>query len=59
MMRCLRQLKPIDQKILVLRYVNQLSHQETASIMNISEAHSRVLQYRALKKLRALMKTEG
>ena len=25
-MRCLRQLKPNDQKILVLRYVNQLSH---------------------------------
>ena len=58
-MRCLRQLKPGDQKILILRYVNQLSHQETASIMDISEAHSRVLQYRALKKLQALMKEEG
>lgn len=56
----IRKLKPEHQQIIILRLVNDLSHKEVASIMNISESHSRVLLYRALKKLKDnLIKKEG
>ena len=55
-----KELEPDFQEIIILRMVNQLSHKEVASIMNISESHSRVLLYRALKKLKEiLVKKEG
>ena len=59
LLKGLRQLRPQYQKIIILRYANQLSHQETAAILNISEAHSRVLQFRALKRLASIIKKEA
>jgi RNA polymerase sigma-70 factor, ECF subfamily len=53
LMETIRALKPEFQQIIILRFINELSHEETASIMRISTAYSRVLQYRALKKLKA------
>lgn len=47
----IKELKPKFQQIIILRFINELSHEETASIMRISVANSRVLQYRAIKKL--------
>jgi RNA polymerase sigma-70 factor, ECF subfamily len=53
LMESIKALKPNFQQIIILRFINELSHEETAYIMNISVAYSRVLQFRALKKLKA------
>lgn len=47
------QLPPREQQVLVCRFVSGLSHAETARVMSLKESHVRVLQYRALKELRA------
>ncbi len=53
-------LEPDHQEIIILRLINDLSHREVAEIMNISEGYSRVLLFRALKQLKAvLLKKEG
>lgn len=46
------------QQIIVCRFVNGLSHAETAQIMGIKEGHVRVRQFRALQKLRELLENE-
>ncbi len=48
-----------DQEVLVCRFVSQLSHAETAAVLGLSETHVRVLQFRALKKLQALLEGGG
>lgn len=55
LVKAIGQLNPQDQEIIVARFINQLSHAETAEIIRKSEGHVRVLQYRALKKLRSIM----
>ena len=52
------QLETDYQQVIVLRFVNQLSHAETARILGKKEGHVRVLQYRALQKLRELLSKE-
>ncbi|MBN2502435.1 MAG: sigma-70 family RNA polymerase sigma factor [Anaerolineales bacterium] len=52
------QLDPEYQQVIVLRFVNQLSHAETARILVKKEGHVRVLQYRALQKLREQLSKE-
>ena len=49
------QLEPKYREVIVLRFINQLSHAETAKVLNIKEGHVRVLQYRGLKILSDLM----
>jgi len=51
-------LEPEFQQIILLRFVNQLSHKEIAKIMGISDANSRVMQFRALKRLKEILSTE-
>ncbi len=51
----LQKLKPDFQQIIILRLINDMSHKEIASIMGISEGHSRILLYRALKNLKELL----
>lgn len=46
------------QQVLILRFINQMSHNEVAQIMNIKENHARILQFRALKKVRGLLDKE-
>jgi RNA polymerase sigma factor (sigma-70 family) len=46
------------QQVIVCRFVGGLSHAETAQIMGIKEGHVRVLQLRALQKLRQIMEKE-
>jgi len=53
--RAIRKLSSDFQQIIILRIVNELSHKEIAPIMNISEGYSRVLLYRALKKLKRIL----
>jgi RNA polymerase sigma-70 factor (ECF subfamily) len=52
------QLEPTMQSVIIARFINQLSHAETAIALNLKEGHVRVLQYRALKKLRTLFVNE-
>jgi len=51
-------LEPKLQQVLVCRFINQLSHSETAEIMGINEGHVRVLQHRALKRMAEIMAEE-
>jgi RNA polymerase sigma-70 factor (ECF subfamily) len=51
----LQKLKPDFQQIIILRLINDMSHKEIASIIGVSEGHSRILLYRALKKLKELL----
>jgi len=51
----LRQLDPAQQQVLTLRFVSELSHAETAKVMNRTEGAVRVLQHRALTALRRLL----
>ena len=51
----LQKMKPDFQQIIILRLINDMSHKEIASIVGISEGHSRILLYRALKKLKELL----
>jgi RNA polymerase sigma-70 factor (ECF subfamily) len=51
-------LLPEHQEILTLRFINGLSHAEVAQIIQRSEGAARVLQFRALKALAALLEKE-
>ncbi|MGD2254055.1 MAG: RNA polymerase sigma factor [Anaerolineales bacterium] len=55
MAKGIMQLPSIDQRVIILRFVNQMSHAEVAQILQVREGHVRVLQYRALKRLRNLL----
>jgi RNA polymerase sigma-70 factor (ECF subfamily) len=46
------------QNVIICRFINGLSHSETAQIMGMREGHVRVLQHRALKKLRQWLEKE-
>lgn len=50
-----RQLPANYQQVIILRFINQLSHAEVAAIMQIKESHVRVLQHRALLLVREIM----
>ncbi|SRR5260221_2919851 len=50
-----RKLPANYQQIIILRFINQLSHAEVAEIMQITESHVRVLQHRALLMMRAMI----
>ena len=53
----LSQLPPVHQQVLALRFTNGLSHYEIGLVLDKSEEAIRVLQFRALNTLRALMAT--
>ncbi len=44
--------------VIILRFVEDLSAKEVGEILNTSEVNVRVLQYRAIKKLKEVMKSE-
>lgn len=49
--KALRTLPEEQQTLLILRFMQQLPHQEVAAILNKSEANIRVMQHRALQSL--------
>jgi RNA polymerase sigma-70 factor (ECF subfamily) len=53
------QLEDLEQQVLLLRFVEELSHREIAKIIGKSQTASRVIQHRALKALRILMARRG
>jgi RNA polymerase sigma-70 factor, ECF subfamily len=51
-------LLPEDMKsVIVLRFIEELSVREVAEVLGMTEANVRVVQFRALRKLRQLMGT--
>ena len=50
-----RRLPANYQQVIILRFINQLSHAEVAEIMQITESHVRVLQHRALLQMREII----
>lgn len=46
------------REVLVLRFINDLSAKEAAEILDTTEINVRVLQYRALKQLKEVIKNE-
>lgn len=53
------QLKDHYRQILILKYVNDFSNEEIASIMGRSQAALRILQFRALKSLKNILERKG
>jgi RNA polymerase sigma-70 factor (ECF subfamily) len=51
----LDQLPATDREILVLRYLEQLSHKDAAAVLGISEGAVKVRHVRALERLRTLL----
>lgn len=50
--KALKKLETTARQVIVLRFLNGLSHAETAQALDLKEGHVRVIQYRALKILR-------
>jgi RNA polymerase sigma-70 factor, ECF subfamily len=53
--RGIQQLPENYQEVIILRFVNRMSHADVAEVMNITTSHVRVLQYRALKQMREIV----
>ena len=49
------QLEPNLQNVILFRFILGFSHSETAELMNLTEVYIRVLQHRALKKIKELL----
>ncbi len=54
----LMKLPPRDQRMLVLRFLEQLSIEETAEVIGISQAAVSTRVFRALQRLRKIMKSD-
>lgn len=52
----IRELDPALQDVFICRFINVLSHAETAQILGLKVGHVRVLQHRALKQIRITVK---
>jgi RNA polymerase sigma-70 factor (ECF subfamily) len=53
----IKQLGDDEQQVIVLRFMEGLSHREVAEVIGKSEGASRVIQHRALEALVGLMET--
>jgi len=54
--QAIKRLDETSQKVIVSRFISDLSHKETALSIGISENNVRVIQYRALKKIRDMLR---
>ncbi len=54
--QAIQQLKGEQQEVIILKFINQLTTQEIAQLLNKKEPAIRALQYRALKNLRQFLK---
>lgn len=58
LINAIRSLDVKMQQVIICRFINGLSHAQTAEVLKIKEGHVRVLQYRALKLLREIMEDD-
>jgi RNA polymerase sigma-70 factor (ECF subfamily) len=54
----LKKLSPPDRRVLVMRFLEQLSIEETAEVLGISPAAVSTRQFRALQRFKNVLKTE-
>ncbi len=54
----LEQLTPVQREVVLLRIVNGLSAEDTGSVLGMTAGNVRVMQHRALTRLRALVQQE-
>lgn len=59
LVRAMQHLNESHRQVILLRFVEGLSHAETAQILGRTENATKVLQHRALKALRRALETEG
>jgi RNA polymerase sigma-70 factor (ECF subfamily) len=57
--KSIQQLDDLEQQVLLLRFVEELSHREIAKIIGKNQTASRVIQHRALKVLPTLLACRG
>jgi len=55
MITAIQRLDEKSQHVIILRFIEGLSHKETAKEVGISEGHVRMIQFRALKKMKDLL----
>ncbi len=54
-LKALSQLKEVEQEVVIMRFVEELTHREVARIIGKSEGAVKVIQHRALKSLRIIL----
>ena len=56
LLEAMKALKEVEQDILIMRFVEDLPHQEIAKAVDKTEGAVKVIQHRALKKLKEALK---
>ncbi len=56
LLTAMRELKEVEQEVLILRFVEDLTHQEAGKIIGKSEGAVKLIQHRALKNLKTVLK---
>ena len=54
----LSHLEPVQQNVLIMKFVNDMSNKEIAAALNKNEGAIRVIQHRALKQLKIILETD-
>jgi RNA polymerase sigma-70 factor (ECF subfamily) len=54
----MRELKDTEQTVVIMRFVDELSIKETAAAVDKSEGAVKLIQHRAIQKLKKLMAEE-
>lgn len=54
-LRAIRSLDERAQQVVIARFVSELTHKETAHMLNISPGNVRIIQYRALRELKKFL----
>ena len=57
--RAIRKLPEMQQQVVVLKFVNEFSNAKIAEIIGKSEGAMRIIQFRALAKLKKLLEEDG
>lgn len=58
LVQAIRRLPPMQQHVVILRFIEGLTHAEAAAVLHKEEGTVRVLQHRALKQLQLLLVVE-
>ena len=53
--RAVLKLKGLKQKVILMRFIDEMSYKEIAEALNKKEGAIRVIQYRALKDLKKII----
>ena len=54
----IKKLKEIEQDIIIMRFIDDLPHEEVASVIGKSVGATKLIQHRAIKKLQQILKND-